>query len=66
MKGIEELESLVSNLPPADFIKFRDWFHQLEDERWDQQIGTDFKAGKFDKLIQNAQQEFIQGKAREL
>jgi hypothetical protein len=32
----------------------------------DQKISADFKAGKFNKLIEKARAEFAQGKAREL
>jgi hypothetical protein len=38
MTEIEELESRIRNLPKEDFSKFRDWFYQIEDELWDQQI----------------------------
>jgi hypothetical protein len=66
MTEIEELETRIRNLPKEDFLKFRDWFYQLEDEFWDQQIKFDFKAGKFDKLIEKARKEFANGKARKL
>jgi hypothetical protein len=66
MTEIEELETHIRNLPKEDFLKFRDWFYQLEDELWDQEIKSDFKAGKFDKLIKKAQAKFVQGKARKL
>ncbi|MBM4047376.1 MAG: hypothetical protein FJ279_19900 [Planctomycetes bacterium] len=66
MTLIEELEARVRNLPKEDFLKFRDWFHRLENELWDQQIESDFKAGKFSKLIERARAEFAEGKAREL
>ncbi len=66
MAGIEDLETRVRNLSQSDFSRFRDWFYQLENERWDQQIQADFQSGKFDKLIENARQEFSQGQAREL
>ncbi|MEK7400090.1 MAG: hypothetical protein AAB116_24360 [Candidatus Poribacteria bacterium] len=66
MTEIEELESRIRNLPKEDFSKFRDWFYQLEDELWDQQIKSDFKVGKFDKLIEKARTEFVQNKARKL
>jgi hypothetical protein len=66
MTEIDELESRIRNLPKEDFSKFRDWFYQLEDELWDQQIKSDFKVGKFDKLIEKARTEFAQGKARKL
>jgi len=66
MTEIEELASRVRNLPQGDFLKFRDWFYQLENERWDNQMQADFKAGKFDKLIEKARREFAEGKAAEL
>ena len=66
MTEIEELEARIRNLPRDDFLKLRDWFYQLEDNLWDQQIKSDYKAGKFDKLIKKARKEFAQGKANKL
>jgi len=66
MTQVEELQVRIRSLPIEDFSKLRDWFLQLEDEIWDQKIGEDFKAGKFNKLIEKARAEFSQGKAREL
>ena len=34
MTEIEELETRIRNLPKEDFLKFRDWFYQLEDNFW--------------------------------
>lgn len=55
MGEVEELEARV-----------RDWFFGLENELWDKQIQSDFRAEKFNKLIEKAREEFAQGKAREL
>ena len=66
MTEVEELETRVRNLPKEDFSKFRDWFFQVENELWDKQIKADFQAGKFNRLIEKAREEFAQGKAREL
>jgi hypothetical protein len=63
---IEELETRVRQLPRGDFTKFRDWFLQLDDDLWDAQIQSDFQAGKFSRLIDNARDEFVRGKVREL
>jgi len=63
---IEELEARVRQLPRGDFTKFRDWFLQLDDDRWDAQIQSDFNADKIRRLIDNARDEFVGGKAREL
>ncbi len=66
MTQVEEIQLRIRNLPTEDFSKIRDWFLQLEDELWDEKISADFKAGKFNKLIEKAKTEFSQGKAREL
>ena len=66
MSQVEELQLRIRNLPANDFSTLREWFLQLEDELWDQQISADFKTGKFDRLIEKARAEFTQGKAREL
>jgi len=66
MSQVEELQICIRNLSTEDFSKLRDWFLELEDELWDQQISADFKAGKLNRLIAKAQAEFAQGKAKEL
>ena len=66
MSEVEELEIRVRNLPKEEFMKFRNWFFELENEIWDKQIKSDFQAGKFTRLIEKAREEFAQGKAREL
>jgi len=66
MSEIEELQTRIRKLPTEDFSKLRDWLIQFEDELWDKKISADFKAGKFNKLIEKARSEFAQGKAREL
>lgn len=66
MTEVEELEARVKNLPKNEFNQFRDWFVEFENEIWDKQIAADFRAGKLNRLIENAKQEMAQGKAREL
>jgi hypothetical protein len=61
MSEVEELESRVYNLPAEEFKQFRDWFLQLDNDRWDTQIKSDFQAGKFNKLIAKAREEFARG-----
>ena len=66
MSQVEELQVRIRDLSKKDFSKLREWFFQLEDELWDQQISADFKAGKFNRLIEKARAEFAQGETREL
>ncbi len=66
MSKVEELESRVRTLPAADLAKFREWFIEFDNEAWDRQIASDYRAGKLDKLIAKARTEMAQGKAEEL
>jgi hypothetical protein len=66
MNEVEELEARVQKLPKDEFNQFRDWFIEFENELWDKQIAADFRAGKLNRLIENAKKEMAQGKAREL
>ncbi len=66
MGEVEELETRIYNLSKEEFAKFREWFLQLENELWDKQIKSDFQAGKFNRLIKKARDEFAHGKVREL
>jgi len=66
MNQIQELQTRIRNLPTEEFSELREWFFQLEEERWDQQISADFQSGKLNRLIEKARREFAQGQAREL
>ena len=66
MSEIEELEVRILNLPRQDMAKLREWFLELDHQLWDQQIAADFKARKFQGLIDEARGELARSKAREL
>ena len=63
---IEDLEKAVSKLPPDQFARFRAWFEAFEATRLDQKIERDAKAGKLDRLAEQALDDFRKGRAREL
>jgi hypothetical protein len=66
MIEVEALEYRIRKLPLEELKSLRDWFHEFENELWDRKIASDFKAGKFNKLIEKARAELAQGKTREL
>lgn len=66
MNEVEELEARISSLSRQDLAKLRDWFLRLDDQLWDEQIASDYRAGKFQDLIDKARKELAEGKAREL
>ena len=63
---IEDLEKAVAKLPPAQFAKFRAWFEEFDAARFDRKIERDAKAGKLDRLGDQAIDDFRKGRAREL
>ena len=63
---IEDIEKAVTNLPPGELAKFRAWFEQFEATRFDQKIERDAKAGKLDRLADQALDDLRKGRTREL
>ena len=63
---IEDLEKAVAKLPPDQFAKFRAWFEEFDAARFDQKIERDAKAGKLDRMADQAVDDFRKGRAREL
>jgi hypothetical protein len=63
---IEDIEKAVAKLPPDQFAQFRAWFEELDATRFDQKIERDAKAGKLDRLADQAADDFRKGRAREL
>ena len=63
---VEDLEKAVAQLPPDELARFRAWFEAFEADRFDRKIERDAKAGKLDRLAEEALAEFRAGNAREL
>ena len=63
---VEDLEKAVAKLPPGELARFRAWFEQFEAARFDEKIERDAKAGKLDRLADEALADFRKGNARKL
>jgi hypothetical protein len=63
---IEDIERAVARLPPDDLARFRAWFDQFDAARFDEKIERDAKAGKLDRLADEAVGDYRKGRAREL
>jgi len=51
-------------LPADQLAKFRAWFEEFEAARFDGRIERDAKAGRLDKLAEQALADFRAGRAR--
>jgi hypothetical protein len=63
---LADLEKAVSNLPPDQLAKFRDWFDAFDAARFDGKIERDAATGRLDRLADEALADFRKGNAREL
>jgi hypothetical protein len=63
---VEELEKAVAGLSPEQFAEFRAWFEKLDAARFDQKIEQDARAGRLDRLGDQAIDDFRKGRAREI
>jgi hypothetical protein len=66
MTTLEDIEKAVTELPADQLAKFRAWFEEFEATRFDQRIERDAKAGRLDRLAEQALADFRAGRAREL
>jgi hypothetical protein len=66
MTKIEQIEQDVRKLDRDELAAFRRWFREYDSEEWDRQIEDDVRAGKLDKLAEEALAAHRAGKSKEL
>ena len=66
MTKLETLEKAIVELSDEERAKLRAFLDELEADLWDAQIERDAKAGKLDKLIEEARSDFAAGRSRKL
>jgi len=66
MTTVEDIETAISQLEPAELDKFRAWFSSFDAQRFDEKIEQDAKTGKLDRFADEALAELRAGRAREL
>ncbi len=64
--SLVDLEKAVKKLPSEELEKFTEWFENFISDQWDQQIETDIKAGKLNKLAAQADLDFEAGRCKPL
>ncbi|MBZ9873011.1 hypothetical protein LB542_19370 [Mesorhizobium sp. BR1-1-9] len=66
MTKLEQIEKSVSELSREELKAFAAWFEALQADRWDRQIEADAKAGRLDKLAEQALADHRAGRTRPL
>jgi len=66
MSKVENIEREIQKLTPSELEAFRRWFREYDSDEWDRQIEEDVRAGKLDKLAEEALAAHRAGKSKEL
>jgi hypothetical protein len=64
MQSVEEIESEIVKLKPAEVRILAKWLAEYEADLWDRQISEDAAAGKLDRFVEEALAEYREGKTR--
>lgn len=64
--NVEELESAVQRLTPADLARFSAWFEVYLAAKWDRQLEAHIVAGRLDRAARQADDDFEAGKCTPL
>jgi hypothetical protein len=63
---VKEIETAISQLPPAEVAELADWFEQFHEQLWDAQIEQDLKSGRLQSLLDEAKQDLESGRCEPL
>jgi predicted HAD superfamily phosphohydrolase YqeG len=66
MSTVQEIETAIQKLKPEEIHEVADWLQELREELWDKQIDADAKAGRLDKLMEEAKQDYLAGRCKPL
>ncbi len=61
MDRVEEIEIAIRDLPPGEYRRLSEWFHEQEQARWDEEMDRDAASGKLDFLCADADEETAHG-----
>jgi hypothetical protein len=63
---LEQIETAILKLPPDEYQKLLQWFTELDNQRWDEQLEKDIADGKLEAFAQEAIADFEAGRYREI
>jgi len=63
---VQEIESAITQLPPAQVAELAAWFEQFHAQLWDNQIEQDLRAGRLDSLLDETARDLDSGRCESL
>jgi hypothetical protein len=64
--NVKELETAISELPPAQLAELADWFDEFRAQLWDKQIERDLSSRRLQTLLDEAKQDLESGRCEPL
>jgi len=62
MGTVTEIKRAAERLPPEDLAKLAAWINRRQALAWDRELKADAKAGRLDKLVDEALEELGSGR----
>ena len=66
MGKIERIEQEIRALSDKEFAQLRRWIIEYDAEAWDREIEADAKAGKLDRLGEEALRDYAEGRTKRI
>jgi hypothetical protein len=66
MSALETAQEAVRQLTRGELAVFRAWFTEFDEQEWDREMEEDVAAGRLNGLLEEALQEFREGRTTEL
>jgi len=63
---VKEIETAITQLPPAKIAELAEWFEEFHAQLWDNQVEQDLKAGRLDSLLKEAEKDLESGRCESL
>ena len=63
VSSVEHIKQAIEELPKEEFWKISEWVIQRHENEWDQQLERDIRAGKLDRLAEDALRELHEGRS---
>jgi len=64
--NVQEIESAITQLPPAQVAELAAWFEQFHARLWDSQIEQDVRAGRLNSLLDETADDLESGRCEPL
>lgn len=66
MTKLEKIEKDIASLSPGEVARLAEWFAEFRADLWDRQIEADAKAGRLDKIAEQALADHRAGRTKPL